>query len=231
MRSLSIVLIPLAAWLTSGVLTAEANRFGPPWQSRVIVDSATLFTQPDRAATQVGPLSRGQIVVVINETTAADGSAWTQTPDGWIASDQIAEEIQPWIAEVSVPSLLIYARPNTSEPIRRTARQGDLLRVTGASPGIGGDTSVWWSTTEGFVGLNTLSEATSDWAKAWTLPDANDAAGGWWGARKSQANARAGATTNAPIVRSLVPVDRVTVLGEVDGDAVSGTSTWYRIDR
>src|SRR5437588_10889721 len=172
MRSLLLVLMTVVTWLTFGVLTAHANRFGPPWQSRVTVDSTTLYTQPDSGAASVGPLSRGQIVVVINETTASDGTPWTQTPDGWILSDQIAEDIQPWIAEVSVASVSIYARPNSREPIRRTARQGDLLRVTGASPGIGGDTSVWWSTTEGYVSLQSLRQATSDCATGWTLPDA-----------------------------------------------------------
>jgi hypothetical protein len=131
---------------------------------------------------------------------------------------------------VSVASVSIYARPNTSEPIRRTARQGDLLRVTGASPGIEGDTNAWWSTTEGYVGLRTLREATSDWARNWTLPSAADAPSGWWAAIRSQANVRAGATTQAPIVGSLVPGDRVKVLAEVQGDAVGANTTWYRID-
>jgi len=190
----------------------------------------TLFSQPDRNAAQVGPLVRGQIVVVVNESTAADGTAWTQTPDGWLVSNDIAEDFQPWIAEVSVPSVSIYARANTKEPIRRTAKQGDLLRVTGASPGIEGDTNVWWSTTEGYVGLHTLREGTSDWAKGWTLPDGSDALGGWWGAIRSQANVRAAASTKAPVVGTLVPGDRVKVLSEVSGDAVSGNPTWYRID-
>src|SRR5579871_1110391 len=197
-----ITLVPIAllAWLTIGGLTAEANRFGPPWQSRVTVDTAILFSQPDPTATPVGPLQKGQIVVVVNESTGADNQAWTQTPDGWIPSNQIAEETQPWIAEVSVASVSIYARPNTREPIRRTAKQGDLLRVTGISPGIDGDTAIWWSTTEGYVGLHTLRESTSDWAKGWTLPDASAAPDGWWGVPKSQANVRAGPSTKAPIV-------------------------------
>src|SRR5215831_10318425 len=179
-----VLLLPAAilAWLSVCGLTttAYANRFGPPWQSRVVVDSATLYTQADRASAPAGPLSQGQIVVVINESTASDGTAWTQTPDGWIPSNQVEEETDPWIAEVSVPSASIYARPSTKEPIRRTARQGDLLRVTGASPGIEGDTNVWWSTTEGYVRLNSLRESTSDWAKGWTLPSAESAPNGWW---------------------------------------------------
>jgi lipoprotein-anchoring transpeptidase ErfK/SrfK len=217
-------------WLAFTANPVEANRFGPPWQSRIIVDQASLLTQPDPRAAPVGPLARGQLVVVVNETTTPDGTDWTQTPDGWIQSSMIAEDIQPWIAEVSVPSVSIYARPNSREPIRRTAKQGDLLRVTGAAPGIEGDTSVWWSTTEGFVGLHTLREGTSDWAKGWTLPDASAAPGGWWGAVRSQANVRAAPSTKAPVVGSIVPGDRIKVLGEVAGDAVGGNPKWYLID-
>ena len=223
------VLVALA-WLGVGVLPVHANRFGPPWQSRVVVDQATLLSQPDSASAPVGPLLRGQIVVVVNETTTADGTAWTQVPDGWLRSSDVAEDITPWVAEVGVPSVSIYARPNTREPIRRTARQGDLLRVTGVSPGIEGDAATWWSTTEGYVGLHTLRAAGSDWAAGWTLPDAADAPGGWWGAIRSQANVRAAPTTRAPVVGSLVPGDRVKVLGELAGDAVGGNATWYRID-
>jgi len=225
--------LPLAllVWLTVGGLTpAYANRFGPPWQSRVVVDNATLYTQADSGSAPVGPLTRGALLVVVAESTAADGTAWTQTPDGWIPSQQVSEDDQPWIAEVTIPSVSIYARPSTKEPIRRTARQGDLLRVTGASPGIEGDTSVWWSTTEGYVSLRSLRESTTDWAKGWTLPAADAAPNGWWGTFRSQANVRAAASTKAPIVGTLGPGVRVKVLSQVTGDAVSGNTTWYMID-
>ena len=62
------------------------------------------------------------------------------------------------------------------------------------------------------------------------MPPADDALSGWWGSPKSQANVRAAATTKAPVVGTLVPGDRVKVLAEVQGDAVSGNSVWYRID-
>ena len=199
------LLTSLVLLISVGVGTAYANRFGPPWQARVVVDQATLLSQPDPGSAPVGPLSRDQLVVVVNETTNPDGTAWTQTPDGWIASNQVAEDIQPWLAEVSVASASIYARPNLKEPIRRTAKQGDLLRVTGIAPGIEGDANVWWSTTEGFVGLHTLRAATSDWAAAWKLPDASEAPGGWWAGVRSQANVRVGPSTRAPVVGSLVP--------------------------
>ena len=220
------------AWLAHlAVATpAHANRFGPPWQSRVAVDQTTLFSQPDRTSAPVGPLARGQIVVVVNETDAADGTAWTQVPDGWVVSGDIAEETSPWIAEVSLPSVSIYARPSSKEPVRKTAKQGDLLRVTGTSPGIEGDTAVWWSTTEGYVVLHGLRESTSDWAKGWAMPNADDAFVGWWGSLRSQANVRVAPTTKAPVVGGLVPGDRVKVLGEVYGDPVGTNTTWYRID-
>jgi lipoprotein-anchoring transpeptidase ErfK/SrfK len=218
-------------YLLSAAAPAEANRFGPPWQSRVTVDQTTLYSQPDRSSTAVGPLSKAQIVVVAGEhITGADGTEWTQIADGYVPSSDVAEDTSPWIAEVSVPSVSIYARPSTKEPIRRTAKQGDLLRVTGASPGIEGDANIWWSTTEGYVGLHSLREASSDWAKGWTLPTADEAPNGWWAGIRSQANVRAAATTKAPIVGTLVPGDRVKVLEEIKGDAVGGNAVWYRID-
>src|ERR1700704_3647383 len=92
------------AWLTQLALATpvHANRFGPPWQSRVVVDQTTLFSQPDRTSAAVGPLIRGQLVVVVNEKDADDGTAWTQVPDGWLVSRDVAEETAPWIAEVSL---------------------------------------------------------------------------------------------------------------------------------
>src|SRR4029077_54588 len=145
-------------------------------------------------------LARGQLVVVTGEMTGADNAAWTQVPDGFVVSADTAEDDRPWIAEVSVPSVSIYARPSAREPIRRTAKQGDLLRVAGISPGIEGDPAIWWATTEGYVGLHTLRTATSDFALGWVLPDGTQAAGGWWGAIRSQTNVRAAPTTKAPIV-------------------------------
>jgi len=209
---------------------AQASRIDPPWQSRIVVDQTTLYSQADRGSAPVGPLLRGQVVVVVNELTGTDDKPWTQVPDGFVASSDIAEDMTPWIAEVSVPSVAIYARPSAKEPIRRSAKQGDLLRVSGVSPGIEGDTAIWWATTEGYVGLHMLREATSDWARNWALPDGSEATSGWWGAIRSQANVRAAPTTGAPVVGGLVPGDRVKVLGELTGAAVNGNPTWYRID-
>src|SRR5690242_10421626 len=88
----AIVPLVLAGSLVLGSADAFANRFGPPWQSRVSVDSTTLYAQADRSSAAVGPLSRGQIVVVVGETASADGTQWTQTPDGFLPSEQISEE-------------------------------------------------------------------------------------------------------------------------------------------
>ncbi len=78
--------------------TALASRFDPPWQSRVVVDQTTLYSQADRGSAPVGPLLHGQVVVVVNELTGTDGKAWTQVPDGFVRSSDIAEDMTPWIA-------------------------------------------------------------------------------------------------------------------------------------
>src|SRR5713101_2456451 len=102
---------------TLGLLASpvQASRFDPPWQSRIVVDQTTLYGQADRGSAPVGPLSRGQVVVVVNELTGADGKPWTQVLDGFVMSSDIAEDMTPWIAEVSVHSVSIYARPSAKE--------------------------------------------------------------------------------------------------------------------
>lgn len=209
---------------------AEANRFGPPWDSQVVAAQTTVYSRPDPTATAIGPLSRDQIVAVLSQTTGADGSAWSATPDGYVSSADIQEVTDPWIAEVTSASVSVYAKPNTTEGIRRTAQRGDLLRVTGMAPGLDGDTAIWWTTTEGYVGLHDIRQASSDWAQNWTMPDAAEAPQGWWGTLRSTGNVRAGATTSAPVVGSLGPGDRVKVLEEVTGQPVSGSAKWLRID-
>ena len=66
-------------------------------------------------------------------------------------SEAVAEDFDPWIADVTAPSTAVYAKPNARDAVRLSARQGQLLRVTGVSPGMNGDTNLWWSTTEGYV--------------------------------------------------------------------------------
>jgi lipoprotein-anchoring transpeptidase ErfK/SrfK len=229
-RVRAAIILAAAMCLTVGLQGAQANRFGPPWQARVVVDQATVFSQPDRAAPAVGPLDRGALVAVTGEVKAADGTDWTAIPDGFVLSSDIAEDPNPWIAEVSAPSVSVYAKPNAAGQVRRTAKAGDLLRVTGMSPGLDGDTGIWWATTDGYVALHTIRAAGSEWAAQWALPSADEAPRGWWGGIRSQANVRAGATTDAPIVGGLVPGDRVKVLAEEQGEAVNGNPTWYRID-
>jgi lipoprotein-anchoring transpeptidase ErfK/SrfK len=104
-----------------------------------------------------------------------------------------------------------------------------LLRVVGVSHGVADDPNVWWATTEGYVGLHSLRAATSDWAKRWSVPSAELAPQGWWG-EVSQANVRAGPTTDAPVVGEFAGGEHVKVLAEEQGDAVGGDPTWYRLD-
>src|SRR5919202_1423321 len=154
----------LLAWLLSGadLGMAHANRFGPPWQARVNVDQTVLYSRPDPGSAPVGPLPAGAEVVVTGVgITGRDGADWTAITDGFLPSSAIAEDPNPWVAEVAVPSVSVYAKPTAGSAIRRPARQGDLLRVTGVSPGLAGDASIWWATTEGFVGLHSIKAASS----------------------------------------------------------------------
>ena len=75
-------LLGVLAYAAIGVATPTvlASRFDPPWQSRVVVDQTTLFSQADRGSAPVGPLSRGQVVVVVKELTGSDGQPWTSQP-------------------------------------------------------------------------------------------------------------------------------------------------------
>jgi lipoprotein-anchoring transpeptidase ErfK/SrfK len=229
-RALSAALLALGLWLATGAGAVHANPFGPPWQARVTATEAVVYSKPDRGSPPVGPLGSGAIVVVLGELKGADGADWAATELGFLPSGDVAEWDGTWTAEVSAPSVSIHAKPNAESPIRRAATEGDLLRVTGVSPGLDGDTGVWWATSEGYVGLGTLRWATNDWASWWKLPGPEEAASGWWGTPRSEANVRAAPSTEAPIVGQLAPGDRVKVLAEEQGEAVLGNATWYRID-
>lgn len=219
-------------WLVASgsVPVALAGRFGPPWQDVVTASQTTLYNQPDRSSSVVGPLSQGDVVVVTGETTGTDGSTWESTPDGYVPGGDVTEKVDTWVAQMTVPSVSVYAKPNLQEGIRRTAQKGDLLRVTGVVHGLDGDTSTWWATTEGYVGLHTIAAGTSTGASQWTMPPASDAPNGWWGEIASVANVRAAPATDAPVVGALQPGERVKVLAEEQGTAVGGNSTWYLID-
>jgi L,D-transpeptidase catalytic domain/Bacterial SH3 domain len=216
--SLSMVMASLLA-----VVPAHANRFGPPWMAIVSADQTTLYSDKDRT-NPVGPLSKGAMLVVIGSD-----SDMTQTPDGWVPSSDVVEATQPWIAEVSDASTTLYAKPNAQQGAIRTAKQGDLVRITGVSPGIDGDSSLWWATTDGYVGLHSIQSTSNPAAQQWTLPAADDATNGWWGIAKA-ANVRAAPATDAPVVGEFSGGEHVKVLSEEQGDDVNGNSTWYRID-
>jgi lipoprotein-anchoring transpeptidase ErfK/SrfK len=229
-RALATALLALGLWLAGSAGAAHANPFGPPWQARVTAERTVLYSQPDRRSPPVGPLGRDAIVAVLGELKGADGGNWTATDLGFLPSGEVAEWDGAWTAQVSVASVPVYAKPNAESAVRRAAKEGDLLRVTGVSPGLDGDPAVWWATTEGYVGLGAIRWATDDWASWWKLPGPEEATGGWWAAPRSEANVRAAPTTEAPIVGRLVPGDRVKVLAEEQGEAVRGNATWYRID-
>lgn len=214
----------LALALDTGA--AEARRFGPPWQGEVVVESTVVYLEPDRASAPVGPLPQGALLVVV-----AEQDGWVKIEHGWIPDEDVREKNDPWIAEVRVPSASVYAKPHTEQGIRRTAPEGTLLRVTGIAGGVEGDPHIWWSTTEGYVALDTIQAATSEWAEQWQLPAAEEALQGWWGEVVQAANVRVGPTTDAPAVGQFAGGERVKVLQEDEaGELVGGSSRWYKID-
>lgn len=221
-RAAAILISSLVAF-GAATVPAQANRLGPPWMSTVSVDQTTLYAAADRS-TPVGPLPRGAVVVVIGTD-----SDMTHTPDGWVPSSDIVEDYQPWVAEVADANIQLYAKPDGRSDVLRNARQGDLVRVAGVSPGVDGDPNLWWATTEGYVGLHSIRSTANGSAQQWTLPAADDARQGWWGTAKA-ANVHAAPSTEAPLVGEFAGGERVKVLSEESGDDVNGNSTWYRID-
>ena len=222
--------LSLVSSLLLGAGPAAASRFGPPWMSRVIADQAAIYQQPDLSSAVVGPLAHGTIVVVLGEGSDSGGHEWTQTTLGYVPSESLTEWIDPWVADVTPPSTPVYAKPNARDAVRLSAEQGQLMRVTGVSHGMNGDTNLWWSTTEGYVALDALQPSQNPWSTMWTVPDGLLALNGWWGATRTDANVRAGPTTDAPSVGHLPAGDLVKVLVEGPGQDVQGSSTWYRID-
>jgi hypothetical protein len=225
------VLAALAVALGFGLLqaggTAHAERFGTPWAAEVVAERTIAYTKPDRSSPPSGPLGKGAIVVVLE-----DPGEWTHTHVGFVPTADTREKDDPWAAEVIVDSVSIYAKPNAGGEVRRTARRGALLRVTGVSPGLEGDSGTWWATTEGYVSLDSIQAADRNdkWVQAWAVPGDDEATRGWWGEVSAEANVRAGPTTEAPIVGEFAGGERVKVLAEEDGLNVAGSPTWYRID-
>jgi lipoprotein-anchoring transpeptidase ErfK/SrfK len=219
----------VACWLTLGASPTDASRFGTPWQARVIVDQTVAHLQPSTSSQISGPLARGSIVVVTAEGQGNDYE-WTATTVGYVPSRDLTELFDPWVADVVVDTMPVYAKPNARVAIRLNASKGDLMRVTGVSPGLNGDSNIWWSTTEGYVTLDALQPSTNPWASQWTVPDGLLALDGWWGRVASSANVRAGPSTDAPTVGKLGGGQLLKVLVEGPGEDVQGSSTWYRID-
>ena len=230
MRRYLILILALACWAVLGASPAAAGRFGPPWMARVMVEQTMIYQQPDLSAPVLAPLDHGTIVVVLGQQTDSAGHEWTQTTLGFVQSEGITEWIDPWVAQVTAPSTPVYAKPNGRDAIRFPAHQGDLLRVTGVSHGMQGDPNIYWSTTEGYVGLDALQPSQNPWSTLWTVPDGLLALNGWWGATTTDVNVRAGPSTDAPKVGHLPPGNLVKVLVETPGEDVQGSSTWYRID-
>ena len=226
---LAATFLAMALWLL-GSGPALARSLGPPWEGQINTTRTVVYNQPDPSSEVVGPLSKGAIVVVLAQTTGADGKEWLKIPDGYVAYDDVDEMLYPWTAEVTVPSVSVYARPYPDSGVMRTAHKGDLLRVTGVSAGLAGDTNVWWATTAGYLPLGTLKWATNDWAGWWQLPEASEAPGGWWGVIRGQTNVRVAPTTDSPIVGTFVGGEHVKVLAEEHGQSVNGNDVWYRID-
>lgn len=206
-----------------GVLPAAANRFGFPFMVRVNADQTTVYATADRSS-PVGPLQKGAIIPAIGSQ-----GDMTQTPDGYVASADVAEAIEPFVAEIAQPRVALYAKPNRAEGIIRDVQQGDLVRVTGVSPGIDGNGNLWWATTEGYVGLRDIQPTNNPDAQSWKLPTADEAPQGWWGTARA-ANVRAAPRTDAPVVGEFAGGEHVKVLSEEPGDDVNGNATWYRID-
>ena len=103
------------------------------------------------------------------------------------------------------------------------------MRVTGVSPGVDGDTNLWWATTDGYIGLHSIKATDNPAAQHWTLPAADDATHGWWGIARS-ANVRAAPSSDAPVVGEFSGGEHVKVLSEEQGDAVGGNDTWSIAD-
>jgi hypothetical protein len=228
--TLVVPFLSITGWLVLAAGPAAAGRFGPPWMARVMIDQATIYEQPNLASAVVGPVQRGAILVVLDEQNEEDGHEWAQTTLGYVPSTAVTEWTDAWVADVTVPTTPVYAKPNARDVIRMQANQGELLRVTGVSHGMNGDSSLWWSTTEGYVTLDALQPSQNPWSTLWTVPDGLLALNGWWGATSTDTNVRVGPSMDAPTVGRLPAGDLVKVLVEGPGSDVEGNSTWYRID-
>jgi len=104
--SLLIALCALTGSFVFGMGAAHANRFGPPFQGRVVADNAFVYSQADLNSAIVGPLGHGAIVVVIGEQTDEASHEWTRTTLGFVPSEAVVEYTDDWVADVIAPAHL-----------------------------------------------------------------------------------------------------------------------------
>lgn len=240
-RLVVMALATLLAALGGAAPAAEANRFGPPWLGIVTADDAVVLSRPALDAPPVGPVEKDALLPVLGVVWGDPGpdgqTTWYRTPVGYLPSAVVREQRAPWTAEIVRDDVPVFNKPNGRSGARRHLRAGDVVRVTGLSPGLDGDPYVWWATTEGWIRLEPGWPATavlwptgSPYTTAWDLPAPEEAARGWWGQVVEGANVRAAATTESPIVGRLAAGQLVKVLGEEQGEHVRGSAAWYRVD-
>jgi lipoprotein-anchoring transpeptidase ErfK/SrfK len=174
------------------------------------------------------------VVFTVSLAGPVSGATAASPPVSTQISGRLQERMQQqergfWTAQVAWPMANVHAKPNASSEVRRVANEGDLLRVAGRSQGIDGDGGEWWATTDGYVAVDGLREASGEWVDSWRVPDASEAPNGFWIEVTSTAQVRAGPTLTAPAVGTLEAGTHVKVLAEEqdpDGDPIP----WYRID-
>src|SRR5579862_77953 len=108
----------VASWFALGTSPVAANRFGPPYMARVVVDQTLIYAQPDLTTQPSGPAQHGTILIVTGQTTDSAGHEWTQTTLGYVSSNDIVEYTDPWVADVTVANAPVYAKPNARDAIR-----------------------------------------------------------------------------------------------------------------
>src|SRR5438105_8926398 len=100
----------VGTWLVAGVSPVAANRFGPPWMARVVVDQSTVYGQPDLSAPPIGRPQHGAILVVTGQQTDDAGHEWARTTLGFVPSQDVVEYLDPWVADVTADSVPVYAK-------------------------------------------------------------------------------------------------------------------------
>jgi lipoprotein-anchoring transpeptidase ErfK/SrfK len=212
-------------------LAEDRNEFGPPWVGQVVAERAALRKEPDGGSTVTGELKRGTLVPVLAAAPGPGAAAtWFGTPSGFVAASDLREERPPVLGRITRDAVPVRGSPNGGAAVVRELTSGDLVRLTGLSPGIDGDKGAWWATTDGWVPLDAVEHSPAEAAGQYTLPKPEEAPRGWWGETSDSANVRAAPTRDAPAIGLLGAGARVKVLSEEQGEPVDGDATWYRID-